>query len=194
MLADTAYGKSGVRLVQVTRPGDRHAIRDLTVSVKFEGDYDGCYADGNNADVLPTDTMKNTVYAFAREHGVGQPEAFALRLGRHFVATQPQIQAARVTIESYGWERLGPHSFRRKGDFTRLCVVTVGEEPLIEQRADHDAACSAAALRARSRDPEETRGWSREAWPIEFGGGTQMHCIAGSQRGETTGTVIESGR
>ena len=41
--------------------------------------------------MLPTDTMKNTVYAFAKEHGVGEPEAFALLLARHFVSTQPQI-------------------------------------------------------------------------------------------------------
>jgi urate oxidase len=75
--------------------------------------------------VLPTDTMKNTVYAFAKEHGVGEPEEFALLLARHFVETQPQIHTARITIEGHGWDRLGPHSFQRRGDHTRLAVVTV---------------------------------------------------------------------
>src|SRR3712207_9455589 len=69
--------------------------------------------------------MKNTVYAFAREHGIGEPEEFALRLGRHFVATQEQVHAARVSVESAGWERLGPHSFRRDASYARTCAVTV---------------------------------------------------------------------
>ena len=35
--SDTAYGKSRIRLVQVSRGGDRHDLRDLTVAVRFEG-------------------------------------------------------------------------------------------------------------------------------------------------------------
>ena len=65
MLVHTAYGKSSVRLVQVARHGDRHDLRDLTVAIRFEGDYDESYTDGDNSGVLPTDTMKNTVYALA---------------------------------------------------------------------------------------------------------------------------------
>jgi urate oxidase len=83
---------------------------------------------GDNAGVLPTDTMKNTVYAFAKKHGVGEPEEFGLLLARHFVATQPQVTTARVSIESFGWQRLGPHSFARKGDHTRLASVLVTDE------------------------------------------------------------------
>ncbi|MFI7599586.1 factor-independent urate hydroxylase [Actinoplanes sp. NPDC049681] len=127
VLGPNRYGKAETRLVHVTRGGDTHGLTDLNVSVALSGDLSATHLTGENSGVLPTDTMKNTVYAFAREHGVGEPEAFALRLGRHFVATQPQIVTARVSIEAYGWERLGPHSFRRKGDFTRLCTVTVGE-------------------------------------------------------------------
>src|SRR5690349_19000022 len=101
---------------------------DLNVSVALSGDLAATHLSGDNAGVLPTDTMKNTVYAFAREHGVGAPEAFGLLLARHFVTTQPQVSAAKVTLESYGWERLGPHSFRRSGDHVRTAVVTVAEQ------------------------------------------------------------------
>ena len=65
-LTGTSYGKSRIRLVQVTRRGDRHELRDLDVAVAFEGEYDRSYTDGDNRDVLPTDTMKNTVYALRR--------------------------------------------------------------------------------------------------------------------------------
>jgi urate oxidase len=127
VLGGNRYGKAETRLVHVRRGGDRHDLVDLTVGVALSGDLAATHLSGDNAGVLPTDTMKNTVYAFAREHGVGAPEAFGLLLARHFVATQPQITAAQVTLESFGWERLGPHSFRRSGDFVRTAVVTVAE-------------------------------------------------------------------
>ena len=125
VLGPNRYGKAETRLVRVVRGGDAHELVDLTVSVALSGDLAATHLRGDNAGVLPTDTMKNTVYAFAREHGVGAPEAFGLLLARHFVATQPQIDTARVSIEAHGWERLGAHSFRRTGDFVRTAAVTV---------------------------------------------------------------------
>jgi urate oxidase len=125
VLGRNRYGKAETRLVHVDRGGDSHVLTDLNVSVALSGDLAATHLTGDNAGVLPTDTMKNTVYAFAREHGVGSPEAFGLVLARHFVATQPQVAAARVSLESFGWERLGPHSFRRNGDLVRTAVVTV---------------------------------------------------------------------
>jgi urate oxidase len=127
VLGRNRYGKAETRLVHVDRGGDSHALVDLNVSVALSGDLAATHLTGDNAGVLPTDTMKNTVYAFAREHGVGSPEAFGLLLARHFVTTQPQVAAAQVSIESFGWERLGPHSFRRTGDFVRTAAVTVAE-------------------------------------------------------------------
>ena len=88
-LTDTSYGKSRVRLVRVTRHGDRHEVRDFTVAIAFEGRYDTSYTDGDNRDVLPTDTMKNTVYALAARDGAAEPEAFGLLLGRHFIERNP---------------------------------------------------------------------------------------------------------
>ena len=82
VLADNAYGKSGIRLVRVERSTARHQLRDWTVAVRFRGAYDAAYLEGDNTGVLPTDTMKNTVYAFAKEHPFGEPEAFALAVGR----------------------------------------------------------------------------------------------------------------
>jgi urate oxidase len=127
VLGPNRYGKAETRLVRVTRDGDTHTIADFNVSIALSGDLEATHRTGDNSGVLPTDTMKNTVYAFAKEHGVAGPEAFGLLLGRHFVATQPQIRRATVSIESFGWERLGPHSFQRRGDYTRIAVVDVDE-------------------------------------------------------------------
>lgn len=128
VLGPNRYGKAETRLVRVTRDGDTHALTDLNVSVALSGDLAATHLTGDNSGVLPTDTMKNTVYAFAKEHGVGEPEEFALLLARHFVSTQPQVRAARVSIEAYGWDRLGPHSFQRAGSHTRLVTVTATGE------------------------------------------------------------------
>ncbi|AGZ44567.1 factor-independent urate hydroxylase [Actinoplanes friuliensis] len=125
VLGSNRYGKAEVRLVRVTRPGDTHGLVDLNVSIALSGDLAATHLTGDNAGVLPTDTMKNTVYAFAREHGVTSPEAFGLLLARHFVTTQEQVTGARISIESYGWERLGPHSFRRAGDYVRTARIFV---------------------------------------------------------------------
>jgi urate oxidase len=105
-LSDTSYGKSRVRLMHVTRRGDRHEVHDFTVAVTFEGNYDTSYTDGDNRDVLPTDTMKNTVYALAARDGVGEPETFCQTLGRHFVDRNPKLDRAIVDVVDHGWNRL----------------------------------------------------------------------------------------
>ena len=96
MLADSAYGKAKVRLVQVLRHGDRHDVRDLTVAIRFKGDYEESYTEGDNSAVLPTDTMKNTVYALAARHQVKEPEEFGLALARHFIDRNPRLHEVRV--------------------------------------------------------------------------------------------------
>lgn len=124
-LGATRYGKAEVRLVRLVRETPAHEVVDLNVSVALAGEFAAAHTDGDNRAVLPTDTQKNIVYAFAKERGVGEIEEFALALARHFVADQPAVSRARVAVERYGWERLGPHSFRRSGGETRTATVTV---------------------------------------------------------------------
>jgi urate oxidase len=125
-LGANQYGKAEIRLVHVGRDGDRHEIRDLNVSVTLSGDLEAAHLTGDNAAILPTDSQKNTVYAFARAHGVAAPEAFAVLLARHFVDTAPAIHRARVGIEEYAWDRIPVtgHSFVRGGREVRTARVT----------------------------------------------------------------------
>src|ERR1700733_4344494 len=97
VLGPNRYGKAETRLVRVVRDGDTHRLSDLNVSIALSGDLEATHHTGDNSGVLPTDTMKNTVYAFAKEHGVASPEEFGLLLARHFVATQDQVHAATVS-------------------------------------------------------------------------------------------------
>ncbi|NUS08955.1 MAG: urate oxidase [Nonomuraea sp.] len=125
-LGPNRYGKAETRLVRVVRDGDVHHVKDINVSSSLSGDMRDVHLTGSNAAVLPTDTQKNTAYAFARKHGVDQIEDFALLLARHFVSTQPSIHHARVEIDEYAWNRIpghSGHSFVRDGGEVRTCVV-----------------------------------------------------------------------
>ena len=96
------------------RRPDRHDLRDLTIAIKFEGDYDASYTDGDNSAVLPTDTMKNTVYALAAREPVGEPESFALRLAGHFLTRNPRLTRVRIDLTEHGWGRI-PRGEREHG-------------------------------------------------------------------------------
>jgi urate oxidase len=125
VLGPNQYGKAETRVVRVVRDGDVHHVRDLNVSIALRGDMDDVHYSGSNANVLPTDTTKNTVYAFAKERGITSPEGFAIDLARHFVTSREAIRGARVRVEEYTWERLtGHHSFARNGQETRTAEVT----------------------------------------------------------------------
>jgi urate oxidase len=106
MLAETAYGKSSVRLVKVSRHGDRHDLTDFTIAIRFEGEYDESYTDGDNRDVLPTDTMKNTVYALAARHPIDEPEAFGRLLAEHFLERNPRLRRVRIDLTQQPWGRI----------------------------------------------------------------------------------------
>ena len=130
VLGPNQYGKAEVRVVAVDRSSPRHTLVDLNVSSSLRGDFADAHTAGDNGHVLTTDAQKNTVFAFARD-GVGSPEAFGLRLARHFAGSYAWVHGARVAVESYGWDRITvdgqphEHSFRRTGGELRTAVVTV---------------------------------------------------------------------
>ena len=86
-LGPNQYGKAESRLVRIYRDTPRHQIRDLNVSTALRGGFEAAHISGDQQDVLPTDTQKNTVFALAKEKGVGSIEEFALTLADHFIAT-----------------------------------------------------------------------------------------------------------
>ncbi|GGX07870.1 factor-independent urate hydroxylase [Streptomyces chryseus] len=142
ILGQNQYGKAENRVVKITRDGDTHHIKDLNVSVALSGDMDDVHYSGSNANVLPTDTTKNTVYAFAKEYGIESAEQFGIHLARHFVTSQEPIKRARIRIEEYAWDRIATsdnnskfigsdevnHSFVRKGQELRTTQITFDGE------------------------------------------------------------------
>lgn len=123
------YGKSKIRLVKVTRHPDRHDLRDLTVDVVLEGDFEAAYVKGDNTALLATDTMRNTAYALAKDHLLGAIESFGLTLVNHFLEAGPTVERVRVRLVEHLWNRIEvngrghEHSFVR-GSGERTAAVT----------------------------------------------------------------------
>ena len=132
MLSDNSYGKSGIRLVKVTRKPNRHELVDLTIAVRLEGEFAAAHVSGDNARVLPTDTMKNTVYALAADHALDSAESFGLDLAAHFLAGGGDVSRVTVILTEHLWEPLAvrgqphPHSFRRVGPERRTAAISDG--------------------------------------------------------------------
>ena len=131
ILGDNQYGKAENRVVRIYRDSARHEIRDLNVSTALRGPFEPAYLDGNQTNVLPTDTQKNTDFAFAKSKGVEAIEDFGLDLARHFVHDVDPVQGARIEIEQFEWERAivdgveHDHTWLRKGQEVRTAAITV---------------------------------------------------------------------
>ena len=107
-LGHNQYGKAETRVVRVYRDADPHEIVDYNVSVALSGDFEDIHLTGDNANCLTTDATKNTVNAFAKEHGEAarQPESFGIALAKHFVDDTEPVHRARIKLEMYPWNRL----------------------------------------------------------------------------------------
>jgi urate oxidase len=127
-LTANSYGKSAVRLTKVVRSAALHQIFEMDVEIILEGAFEAVYTAGDNSACVPTDTMKNTVYALAKKHDFDAPERFAILLAEHFVGRFPQVSAATATIEQITWDRIQvvgkshEHSFV-KGAGKRLAIA-----------------------------------------------------------------------
>jgi urate oxidase len=123
------YGKSRVRLLRVAKQEGRHEIKELTVAISFQGDFEAAHTKGDNTKILPTDTMKNTVYALARQHPVETVEELGIQLVDHFLTYNPQVSRVRIELKENLWSRLAlggkPHAtaFSRAGDEKRTATL-----------------------------------------------------------------------
>jgi urate oxidase len=128
-LAWNRYGKARVRLVKVRRQHDPHELVDVTLDIQLEGAFEPVYVAGDNQRCIATDTMKNTVYAFARNDDLAHIELFAERLAAHF-AKQPSVNRVRISAIEQPWRRLlvgghpHPHAFEQPGGEQWTAVVT----------------------------------------------------------------------
>ena len=134
ILGKNQYGKAENRVVRIYRDTPRHEIHDVNVSTCLRGDFSAAHLTGDQSEVLPTDTQKQTAYAFAKEKGLKSIEDYGLALARHFVHDVDPVQGARIEIDEYAWERAvvdgaeHDHTWIRKGQEVRTAAITVDAE------------------------------------------------------------------
>jgi urate oxidase len=145
LLTENRYGKSRVRLVKVKRQPDRHDFCEWTVEILLEGEFESCFAEGDNSKILPTDTMKNTVYSLARRSSAECMEDFGKELVAFLVERNPQVTAASVMISERSWEhlqtagKLHPTTFVQSSGECQVTEVSAnrGSAPLVRSGLDH---------------------------------------------------------
>lgn len=129
-LVHAQYGKSAVGLLKVFRDGDLHTVKEIEVSALATGDFACAFLEGDNRTTVPTDTIKNTIYALARDQLTADGiETFGLRLAAHFLAKYPSFDGMVIELQEKPWGRIDvkgaahPHAFQRTGEGVSLATV-----------------------------------------------------------------------
>lgn len=131
VLGKNRYGKAENHVVRINRDTDRHEIRDLVVTSQLRGDLEEVHTLGDNAHCVPTDTQKQTVFAFAQQYGIESPEQFLLKLADHFTGEFEWITGGRWAAQEYAWNRINDHDHcfvQHKDEVRTAVVVADGEE------------------------------------------------------------------
>src|ERR1043166_3006195 len=124
------YGNARVRVLKVLRDGPVHSLKDLEVALRLKGDFESSYTSSDNTKVVPTDTIKNTINIFARQHLGPEIERFGLILGEHFLTRYNQVREVEIQILERRWERLAvegqphPHSFQAGSEGRMFAQIT----------------------------------------------------------------------
>jgi urate oxidase len=129
-LRENRYGKSRVRLVRVKRRAEGNDFQEWSIEVLLRGEFESCFTRGDNRQILPTDTMKNTVYSMARDSQANCMEEFGKELADFFLRRNPQVTEAEVSLSEKDWEHLPifgkPHPttfVQASGERQTTCVV-----------------------------------------------------------------------
>jgi urate oxidase len=128
-LAENTYGSSRIHLLRVTKQEGRHDIREIRLSIRFEGDFEAAHIQGDNRKILPPDTMNNTVFALARQHSIEPLENLGLHLIEHFLTYNPQVTRVLIQASESSWARLPqggkPHAsaFARASNEERTSIL-----------------------------------------------------------------------
>src|SRR5947209_7281993 len=162
VLRHSSYGKSHVRLTKVTRHASHHDLKELCLAIRLEGEFDASYTHGDNRQLITTDTMKNTVYALARNHPLTDMESFGQALASHFMENFAHVSASTIRLVEQPWQRIvvnggdHPHAFTGRGREQRTSTVRLTQKSARIQSGVKDLfllKTTDSAFKAFLRDP-----------------------------------------
>lgn len=185
-LAQNNYGESRIRLLRLMRRGALHEVKDVTVSVQFEGSFEAAHQKGDNRTILPADTVKNTVYVLARQYPAEAIEEFAFHITEHFLTYNPQVALVDVRISERPWSRITigdkgqASAFLASASEKRTAYVRAGREKVTLESGLEDLLVlktSGSTFESFLRDPYTTLEESHQrilstalnaSWSYEF--------------------------
>jgi urate oxidase len=136
ILTSDTYGKSRVRLIKLARHDGRHDVKEITFQILFRGDFLSCYEIGDNSKIVPTDTIKNTVYALARQHDIVSVEEFGQLLIEHFLKNNPQVVEVRIEMTEHLWSRIAAAAFTRESQKRTALLIGNRDGVVVESGID----------------------------------------------------------
>lgn len=185
-LARNDYGESRIRLMRVMHRGGLHEVKDLTLSVRLEGEFEAAHVKGENRAILPADTIKNTVYVLAKQYPAEAIEEFAFHLTEHFLTYNPQVTRIEVHISERPWSRIPigekghASAFVGSASEKRTTRISAGRDALALESGLEDLQVmrtSGMAFEGFLRDPYTTLEESKQrvlstalnaTWSYEF--------------------------
>jgi urate oxidase len=150
--------------MKLDRRAEQHSLKDITARILFRGDFHAAYESGDNSKILPTDTIKNTIYVLARKHDITSIEEFSELLIHHFLRGNPQIAEVRVELSEHLWSRIANAAFTRESQ-NRIAIVAGSRDNVTIQAGIDDLVIlksSASAFEGFLRDPYTTLKETRD--------------------------------
>jgi len=135
-----SYGKLRVPLQRVTARDDgRHDLLACEVGVEVLGEnFVAAYTEGDNREVVATDTMKNFILQESLAYEGATLEGLLAHLGRGFLATYPVMQAVRMTGRELRFDRLSDKLFAREQGDHAVATVELDASGVTDQRSGRE--------------------------------------------------------
>jgi urate oxidase len=115
-----SYGKLRVPVHRIA--GDE--VLACAVSIEVLGEnFLPAYTEGDNSQVVATDTMKNFILRESLAYDGASLEGLLVHLGGRFIDTYPVMEAVRMSAKELRFDRLGERVYSRSGDDHGVATV-----------------------------------------------------------------------
>src|SRR3954452_6753667 len=135
-----SYGKLRVPLQRVVaREDGRHDVLACEISVEVLGEnFGAAYTEGDNREVVATDTMKNFILRESLAYVGDTLEGLIVHLGRGFLATYPVMEAVRMTGREHRFDRLSGKLFAREAGDHAVAMVELDADGIRDHRSGRE--------------------------------------------------------
>jgi urate oxidase len=145
--ARISYGKLEVPVHMVGVGPSGLLALDVSMEVLGQG-FLASYTQGDNRNVVATDTMKNVILRHALEYDGSAMEGFLDALGHRFLGTYPEMEGLRLSARELPFEPVRVGGFGARSD--RLFSLGGGDRAIAELELERTDGGGVGLVHARS--------------------------------------------